>query len=218
MRDGAVIAVDSSGSPGAEVLLLSSGRIAEGDWTAALVESVETRSLQAALAARGIVEVQDLVLAVVLDGAFAAAAGEVERWVVDEAADPPLLPADEGVVPDVLVPETARRLDVVASRQLSPYRDRLVPAGGVEPAGLTAERREIVTHATGRRTARDIAFVLGRSLYSVTVEVSRMLGEGLLEMAPPATSFRCSHWGLASLRPRAEAGSDFGNSLRSSEV
>lgn len=220
LRDGAVISVESPGSLGVESLLLSSGRIEEGDWTAALVESVETRSLQAALVGRGVIgaaELQGLVVDGVQDGAFAAAVGEIERHVVEEDSDPPLLPATEGVAPDLLLAATGRRLESIASFSLSPYRDRLVPGGGAEEASTT-ERREIVALADGRRTARDLAFALGRSLYPVTVEIGLMLADGLLAIAPPATSFRCSHWGLAALRPRAEVRPDLGISLKSSEV
>jgi hypothetical protein len=211
LRGGAVVAVDSPGSPGAETLLLSSGRIKERDWTAALVKSVETRSLQVALVAQGIIsstEVQDVATAVIQDGAFAIATGEIERWFVDESVDLPLLPAFDGVAPDLLLSETGRRLDAVASLPfpLLPYRDRVVAACETESAILTAEQREIIAHATGRRNARDMAFALGRSLYPVTVEISRMIGDGLLEIAPPATSFSCSHGELTSLRPRAAAG------------
>lgn len=160
-------------------------------------------------------------VAVMQDGAFAITAGEIERCFVDESIDRPLLPAHEGVAPDFLLSETARRLDVLASLpfSLSIYRDRVVAACGTESATLTAERREIIAHATGRRTARDLAFALGRSLYPVTIEISRMLGDGLLEIASPATSFSFSHWGLTSLRPRAAAtrtagrGSDQASSL-----
>ncbi|GLZ30932.1 hypothetical protein Lesp02_31210 [Lentzea sp. NBRC 105346] len=211
LRDGVVIAVESSGSPGVETLLLSSGRVSAEDWTAALVESVETRCLQSALVARGTVgsaEVQLVAMAAIQDGAFAAAAGDVERYVVGESADVPLLPASGGVTPELLLSETARRLDAVASLPfpVSPYRDRVVPTGGAESAAVAAEWREIIAQATGRRNARDIAFVVGRSLYSVTVEISRMLGEGLLEIASPAASFSIEHWGLTALRSRAETG------------
>ncbi|MFD9698357.1 hypothetical protein [Lentzea sp. NPDC059081] len=207
LRDGAVLAVDSPGSPGAETLLVGSGRVTAEDWTAALVDSVEARSLRAALVARGIVgqaEARALALAAVQDGAFAVAAGEVENCDVIDDADVPLLPVADGVGADLLLAETARRLDAVASLAvpLSPYRDRVVP--GREAAGLTAERREIVAHATGRRTARDVAFAVGRGLYPVTVEMSRMLGEGVLEIASPVASFSFSHGGLTALRPREE--------------
>ncbi|HEX7303994.1 hypothetical protein [Lentzea sp.] len=208
LRDGAVVAVDSPGSPGAETLLVGSGRVGAEDWVAALVDSVGTRSLQAALAARGIVgpaEAQALALAAVRDGAFAVAAGQVECCdVVDDVADGPPLPVAGGVDVDGLLSETARRLDAVASLAvpLSPYRDRVVP--GRAAAGLTPERREIVAHATGRRNVRDLAFAVGRGLYPVTVEISRMLGEGVLEFASPVASFSFSHGDLATLRPRSE--------------
>ncbi|WNV90975.1 hypothetical protein [Umezawaea sp. Da 62-37] len=160
-------------------------------------------------------------VAVMQDGAFAVAVGEVERCFVDESTDWPLPPVHAGVASNSLLSGTARRLDVLASLPfpLSPYRDRVVAVPGAESAALTARRREIVAHATGRRTARDLAFVLGRGLYPVTVEISLMLGGGLLEIAPPGTSFGFSNWGLTSLRPRAAAtrtagrGSDQAGSL-----
>lgn len=210
LRDGAVVAVDSPGSPGAETLLLGSGRIGARDWTAALVGSVEAGSLEAALVARGAIgpaEVRAFALAALRDGAFAVAAGEVESCdFVSESADVPALPVAGGVEVDLLLTETARRLNAVAALPVpvAPYRDRVVPAGGVDAGALTAERREILAHATGRRTVRDMAFAVGRSLYPVTVEISRMLGEGVLEIASPVASFTFSHGDLAALRPRAE--------------
>ena len=207
LRDGVVVAVDSPGSPGVDTLLLSSDRIRQKDWTAALTESVETKSLQAALAARGITptEIQDIATAVLYDGAFAAAAGEIERYNVEESIDPPLLPTSEGIAPDALLAETARRLDALLPFCLSPYRDR-VASCSTEPDCSTAAQREIIALATGRRNARDIAFALGRSLYPITIEISRMLDDGLLAIAPPATAFSFSRWGPASVRPRSAAG------------
>jgi hypothetical protein len=146
------------------------------------------------------------------DGAFAVAAGEIERYFVGEPVDRPLCAVSDGVAPDLLLTETARRLDAVASLPfpLSPYRDRVMADCETEPAGLTRERREIIVQATGRRNARDIAFALGRGLYPVTVEISRMLGDGLLKIAPPAISFGFTHWGLTSVRPRVQAGQTAG--------
>lgn len=211
LRDGLVVAVDSPGSPGAETLLLGSGRVREIDWTAALADSVETRSLRVSLVARKIVEdteIEGIATAVMQDGTFAIAAGEIELCFLDGSVDRPLLPASDGVTPELLLSETARRLDEFASLpfSLSPYRDRVMAAGGPEPDGLTGQQREIIANATGRRSARDIAFVLGRSLHAVTVDVAGMLGDGLLEIAPPALSFSFSQWGPSSLRPREEAG------------
>ncbi len=217
LRDGVVVAVDSAGSPGVETLVLNSGKVGAEDWNAALVESVETRSLEAVLVARGhleAAEVQAVAVAAMQDGAFAVAAGDVERCVVDEA-DVPLLPVAGGVAPEVLLADTLDRLDAVVPLPFpfSPYRDRVVAAGDTDPSGWTAERQEIIAHATGRRSARDIAFATGRSLHPVTVEISRMLGEELLEIAPTTTAFSFSHWGLPSLRPRAETGQTSGKEL-----
>jgi hypothetical protein len=149
------------------------------------------------------------VTAALHDGVFAVAAGEIERYFVDQAVEHPLLPVSDGVAPDVLLAETARRLDAVPV-DLSPYRDRVVTACGVELDGLSAARREIIEQATGRRSARDVAFALGRGLHTVTDEIARMLGDGLLEIAPPAMSFSFSHWGLTSLHPRRAAVLDSG--------
>jgi hypothetical protein len=208
--DGAVIAVDSPGSPGADTLLLRSGRISEGDWSEALRGSADTRSCQAALVAQGSVgstELQVVAMAAMQDGVFATVAGDIDEFVVaDEFIDVPL-PTSDGVAPDLLLAETARRLDALASLPfpLSPYRERVVPAYGTEPPLLlTAGRREIIAHATGRRNARDIAFAVGRSVYPVTVEISRMLSEDLLEIVPAETSIGSSRWGFTSLRPRGE--------------
>lgn len=203
-----MVAVDSPGAPGVEALLLRSGRISESDWTAALRDGAENRSHQAELAARGILgatELRVVAMAVVQDSAFAVAVGEVGGHTVDDgaAADVPL-PLAEGVAPDDLVRETVRRLGALTSLPcaVSPYRDRFVPARDGE---LSAVRREIVANANGRRSARDIAFAVGRSVYPVTVEISRMLGEGLLAIADDTPEIRPTTR-LEALRPRRAGG------------
>jgi hypothetical protein len=207
LSDGLVIAVDCPGSPGAETLLLRSGRISEGRWTSALRDRAGTGSQLTALVERGDLgsaELVVIVMAAMRDGVFATAAGEVERYVIDDEPGDVLLSVPNGVAPDLLLPETARRLAALASlpAPVSPYRERVVAVRGV--AALTVERREIVAHATGRRTARDIAFAVGRGVYPVTVEISRMLTEGLVEIAPPVTAISSVRPDLASLRARVE--------------
>ncbi|GAA4035547.1 hypothetical protein GCM10022247_71420 [Allokutzneria multivorans] len=207
LREGAVIAVESPGSPGAEALLLRSGRVSEQDWTAALSEGTGRRSHQATLIARGTIgarELQALITVAVHDGAFATAAGEVEDHIVDSPLDV-LLSAADGVAPDLLVLETTRRLDALAAMPfpLSPFRERVVPGSEALARALTDQRRRILDNATGRRTARDIAFVISRGVYPITVEISRMLTEGLLEIASDEASFGSVNWGHTSLRPRA---------------
>ncbi|WP_081900117.1 hypothetical protein [Allokutzneria albata] len=212
LSEGAVVAVDSPGSPKAETLLLSSGRISDEDWAAVLREGVESRARRAALVARGILtsgEVEAVVLEATQDGVFATVAGDIEQCVVveDETVDV-LLTAPDGVAPELLLPETIRRLDELASMPfpLSPYRECVVPGGGAEAAAPGEEERSrILANADGRRTARDIAFAVGRGVHPVTVEISRMLAEGLLEIAPPAVAVVCSHQEITSLERRAKA-------------
>ncbi|MGI5503996.1 hypothetical protein [Lentzea sp. CA-135723] len=213
LHDGAVVGVDSPGSPGIETLLRRSGQIKENDWIAALVSSVKMRSLHAALVGRGVIgsaEIQRCAAGAIRDGTFAVVVGEIERCFLDETADLPLLPARNGIAVDLLLSETAGLLKGLTGRAVSPYRDRLV---ATDKKAATEEQWEIMALATGRRTARDLAFSLGRGLHPVTVEVSRMLGTGLLEIAAPATS---SRWGLARLRPRKAAVQDVGTTQPSS--
>lgn len=188
LRDGALVAVDSPGAPGADALLLNSGRISESDWTAALRSGAEARSHRAELVAGGSIKSIELRVISVMaaqDGTFSAYAGRIERYVVTTDRLDVLLPVSNGIDVDWLIRETSRRLDALASLRVpvSPFRDRVAPAPGVDPSvgDLPTLRRQILSVADGRRSARDIAFLIGRSVYSVTVEISRMLGERLLQ-------------------------------------
>ncbi|WP_181806215.1 MarR family transcriptional regulator [Streptomyces shenzhenensis] len=209
MRQGFVVAVDSPGAPGPDALLLRSGRISEADWTAALRAAAESRTPQAELVARGSVgttELQVLCLMAVQDAAFATAAGTIEGYAVDDEPAEILFPAVDGIDPGLLLHETERRLSALARFpvRLSPYRQRVAPAPGIDVRdhALTPGRREILACTDGRRCARDIAFRISRSVYSVTVEISRMLSEGLVvEVAPGARQHVTSETG--ALEPPA---------------
>jgi hypothetical protein len=142
----------------------------------------------------------DRVGAAMADAAFAIAVGGISHYLVDDTADV-LSPTSAGISPSRLLGQVAVRLAVLAASPcpVSPYRERPVPTGRVEPA---AELREIVTHATGRRTARDIAFAIGRGVHSVTVDVARLLGEDVLAITPADTFTGRVHHPAAALRPR----------------
>ena len=200
-----MVAVDSPGTPGVEAILLRSGRVSEDDWTAALRDGAE--SGQAGLVARGVVgaaALQVTAMMVTQDSAFAIAAGDVDECSVEDgdAGDVPL-PLADGMVPSDLVRETVRRLDALASLPFSPYRERFLPVGDVSlPQGW----REIVDRANGRRSARDIAFAVGRGIYPVTVEVARMVGAGVLEVVAAPEAVATTR--LEALRPRRSAADD----------
>ncbi|MGW5720458.1 hypothetical protein ACWEVP_30105 [Amycolatopsis sp. NPDC003865] len=188
LRNGAVVAVDTPGAPGAHALLLRSGRISEADWSAVVRAGADPHGELLARAGIGGTELHLITSTAAHDGAFAVVAGTIDEYAVDhEPLDVPL-PITRGIDLDRLLAETARRLDALASlpTPVAPHRERLEPAADPRTAALNAMRRAIIACADGRRCARDIAFVLGRNVFPVTVEVSRMVGDGLLAVAGAA--------------------------------
>ncbi|MFF3498953.1 MarR family transcriptional regulator [Streptomyces sp. NPDC003247] len=209
LRGGLVVAVESPGAPGPEALLLRSGRIGGEEWARLVRESGGARWPAAGLVAHGHTGAAQLrvVCAMALrDAAFAVVAGGVDGCERGPATGPAPAAVAVGEPPTRLLKDAARRLGALLALPypVRPERERPVPAPRSFPAdGLTALRRELLTHADGRRTARDLAFLTGRGVYAVTVEVARMLGEGLLECpgAPAPIPVRLPPDG-PGLRPR----------------
>ncbi|WP_063790331.1 hypothetical protein [Streptomyces sp. NRRL B-24085] len=187
--DGRVVAVESPGAPGPEALLLRSGRVSGEQWAQLVRESGGSRWPATALIAHGHAGAAQLrvVCALALhDAAFALAAGRVEECERRATAEP-FAQVPLGEPPLRLLQDALRRLTALASlpHPVHPDRERPVRAGTDSGSGTL--RRELLTHADGRRTARDLAFRVGRGVYAVSVEVARMLDEGLLVCAgPPA--------------------------------
>jgi hypothetical protein len=188
LQRGAIVEVASPGAPGVETLLLRSGRVSEADWASVVRSGAPESRIGAELVARelvGTAELQLICVMAALDGAFAVGMGRVDGFSLDQASTSYRLGAPQGIEPEWLVQETARRIRALGSFgvPLSPFHDRLAwTDSGTEALGgsATGERREILRRADGRRSSRDIAFLLGRSLYAVTVEASRLVSEGLL--------------------------------------
>lgn len=184
--DGRVVAVESPGAPGPEALLLRSGRVSGEQWAELVRESGGSRWPATALIAHGYAGAAQLrvVCALALhDAAFAMAAGRVERCERVASAEP-FAQVPLGEPPLRLLQDATRRLTALSAlpHPVHPDRERPVPApvpDGTSPP-LTALRRDLLGHADGRRTARDLAFRVGRGVYTVSVEVARMLDEGLL--------------------------------------
>lgn len=143
---------------------------------------------------------QHLARAAMSDAAFAIAVGGIEHYVVDDTVDM-LSPTSERIAPHRLLAQAAVRLAVLAASPcpVSPYRERLTPTGRAEP---TEEFKDIVAHATGRRTARDIAFAIGRGVHPVTLDIARLLGADVLAIAAASTFTGRVHQAPAALRPR----------------
>ncbi|WP_432157476.1 hypothetical protein [Streptomyces sp. bgisy153] len=187
LRGGLVVAVESPGAPGADALLLRSGRIQGEEWAGLVREAGGARWPADGIVTHGYAGAAQLrvVCAMALrDAVFAVVAGRVDALERGPAAGPPPAAVPVGEPPQRLLQEAGRRLAALAALPcpVRPDRERPVPAP-LSYAGecLSAERRELLAHADGRRTARDLAFRTGRGVYAVTVEVARMLGEGLLE-------------------------------------
>ncbi len=191
---GVITAVTSPGAPDAAALLLRSGRITETDWSDAVRAGAADARIGAELVARtlvGATELRAICQMAALDGAFAIAAGRIDECVLERDTAASWLSVPLDIEPDWLLAETERRLAALhASRRtpISPFHDRPVPtprAAERSHGPPTDLRREILRHLNGRRSCRDVAFLLGRGLYAVTVEISVMLAEGVAAVHPP---------------------------------
>lgn len=188
LRQGSVVAAQSPGAPGVGALLLRSGRVDEPVWTEVHRAGPVTWSPGAELVAAGCLGATELQVVCVMamkDATFAMLAGSVEDCVTGQPGDA-VLEAGRGEDPAALLREADRRLGALDSlpKPVLPDAGRFVRVEGDRPdeERLPAARREILHHANGRRTARDVAFLTGRGVYAVTVEISRMLAEGLLRL------------------------------------
>ncbi|WP_329485339.1 hypothetical protein OG618_01880 [Kitasatospora sp. NBC_01246] len=203
LEQGLVTAVETPGAPSVESLLLRSGRVHESAWVAAetAVSGVDAnaaaaardRDLGAVLIARGVIgtaELDVVCAAAVVDGAFALAlAGPGVRETV-EASPPARIALRPGITPQRLFEETTRRtalLDRLTGRPPGELaRTRIRPAAllGAEGPRIPVRYRDVLDAATGRRTARDIGFALGRGVFAVLLDVVRMDALHLLHREP----------------------------------
>lgn len=161
---GQIVAVHSAGAPGVFELLARPGRGPTGD-----------------------AELRAVTVMAAVDGAFAIAAGWLDSCFWAEISTDAHTGV-AGVEPGWLLAETEWRLRALTQARVSPHRNRLLLSelGKTKAAtAATSPRQEILRQVDGQRTCRDIAFLLYRSLYAVTVEVSRLLAENLLLVPPP---------------------------------
>ncbi|MFB8235672.1 hypothetical protein ACFC58_03895 [Kitasatospora purpeofusca] len=202
LERGLITAIETPGAPTAETLLLKSGRIGQADWAAAetAASSVGAGDLGAALVARGSIgaaELEAVCASAVFDGAFALVLSPPGDWETVEGAPPAGLALRPGIEPKRVFEETARRTALLTRAWGPPgelartrIRPAAVPAGVAGAAGVVfagpaaaripARHREILAAATGRRTARDIGFALGRGVFAVLLDLVRMDARQLL--------------------------------------
>ena len=214
LEQGLVSAIETPGAPTAETLLLKSRRIGEADWAAAETAAAAaaradsepasdnrpglgSADLGSALVAQGSIgaaELEAVCAAAVFDGAFALVLSPPGSWQVAEAAPPAVLALRPGIEPQRLFEETSQRVALLTRLWGPPgelARTRIRPAAQAESRALRipGRYREILIAATGRRTARDIGFALGRGVFAVLLDLARMDARNLLhrESAHPPT-------------------------------
>jgi hypothetical protein len=186
IADGLVAAIETPGAPGPEVLLLRSHRVSESGWDEAFAAAAAARSRMGDELIRremtGAGELEWLLRTALADGMFAMAGGTVDEYRAEPGQVDFVLPLQPGAEPDSLLAETSRRIGVLAAGPAANGRDRVVAAAGAVPPGvrLGEGQDEILALADGRRTARDIAFALGRGVYATTLQLARMQQAGLL--------------------------------------
>jgi hypothetical protein len=206
LADGRVVAVDTPGAPGPEVILLRSGRVPESGWAAAFTAAAADGRMRAELVRRGLIgngELEAVLLAALADGMFALSSGQVDECRLDQLAVACLLPLEPPADARWLLAETSRRQHVVASmpNPVAHDRDRVTRGPSAAPgATLDTRQDDILALANGRRTARDMAFVLGCGVYALTLEFARMHDRGLL-----AVGSRRSFAAAQPNRPGSEA-------------
>jgi hypothetical protein len=169
------------------VILLRSGRVGEQSWATAFAAGAASGRMGAELHTRGLVgsgELEALLRVVLADGMFVLASGHTEAWEVEKAPTDHLLPLSPAADPSWLLSEAARRMRALQAlpTPIEHDRDRLTPVAGLLPPGGTAgaAQDKLLALANGRRTARDMAFVLGRGVFAVTLQLARMHEAGLV--------------------------------------
>jgi len=184
---GGIVDIETPGAPGPDVVLLRSGQIPEAGWEAAFTSAAPSGQLFPELVRRrliGAARLEAVLRTALADAMFVLAIGRVEECHREEPTARPLLWLEPGAEPEWLLAETSRRLKVLASLGSQIVHDRDRVTAGRWPLAprlpLSEGQYDILALANGRRTARDMAFALGRGVYALTLELSQMHEFGLL--------------------------------------
>jgi hypothetical protein len=216
LADGQVTAISTPGAPDPEVILLRSGRIGEAGWSQVFASAAAHGRMPDELVKRGLIgagELESLLRMALADAMFALAAGHVEECVLEQDAEPHLLPLQPAAPSAWLLAEARRRVEVLAGLRgrIVPDRDRVTSVRGawIPVVGPGDGQAEILALANGRRTARDIAFVLGRGVFAVTLQLARMCDAGVL-MVGSTRSAPSRRQGPGAATATAQAGAGDG--------
>jgi hypothetical protein len=191
LQAGDICGCETSGAPSLEVVLLRSRRISEPDWNATFsAAAMADRPMTTELVTRQLLgggEIEALLRTALADSVFALVSGRIDGWTELPSRECALAlspPAKVGW----LLAEAARRrqvlaataepplgvLDLVTAAPVTDWTVRL--AGPGQP--------ELLALANGRRTARDLAFALGRGVYATMLQLTRMREHRMVVITP----------------------------------
>lgn len=209
LREGLVISVETPGAPSAESILLRTGRITDAAWASAVAASTAVDAASAAttasdtsgnglkseLAARGHIrpeEFEVVCAATVFDGAFALALNPPGDWELTESG--PSVVAGTAVPPRRLTEETTRRTALLTGRWGPPseFARTRIRLAGAAVSRVQPRYAALLSAVNERRNPRDIAFAVGRGLYAVMLDLTRMQALGLIRRDSPALASRPS--------------------------
>ncbi|MEV4132390.1 ADAM 12 protein [Dactylosporangium sp. NPDC049742] len=185
LRDGLVNGVESPAAPSVDRLLTAAGVVDERVWETipsrparALVEGGHLTAAEVELCAiNALYDAAWFVLST--ERAELRFAPDIEHW----------LGAESTVTADQLCDHVARQRRILDEVHPSDVTDtaaiRPVLRPGLDRVLLSGLQWEIVLHADGQRTPQDLAGLLGRSAYAVTLDVRRLAAAGLIESPPP---------------------------------
>ncbi|MFF5231904.1 ADAM 12 protein [Dactylosporangium sp. NPDC000521] len=185
LRDGLVNGVESPAAPSVDRLLTAAGVVDERVW-----ETIPSRPARALVEGGHLTaaEIELCAINAMYDAAYFVLSTEraelrfapdIEHW----------LGAEGMVTTDQLCDHVARQRRILDEVHPSDATDtaavRPVLRPGLDRVLLSGLQWEIVLHADGQRTPQDLAGLLGRSAYAVTLDVRRLAAAGLLEPPQP---------------------------------
>jgi len=201
LSGGGIAACETPGAPSLEVVLLRSRRVSEADWDAAFAAAaIANRHMTTELVKRELVragELEALLRTALADAIFALVSGQVDACRAEMSAVSSPLSLTPAARSGWLLAEAMRRMQVLASfpEPAVSAQDRIAVAPAAADAADGARRgpapgeAEILALADGRRTARDLAFALGRGLYATLLQLTRMRANGLVVIRPPGSEY-----------------------------
>ncbi|MBL7502615.1 hypothetical protein I6A84_33435 [Frankia sp. CNm7] len=200
LSSGLLIAADTPVAPGVESLLVGSGRISREDWTDAFNRASPAGRMRAELVERGLfgdAAAQVVTQTAAMDAVFALALADVFACVPDPVKADPLMPLVPGMDVGRVVRETRRRLVVAAEWHELGLRARAQPRATSAAPPIDEGRAEILARVNGRRTAGDLAFLLGRGLFAVMSDMALLCRDGQIafDQSQPATASALSWFG-----------------------